>query len=143
MRQVKNPSSYCVDGKPAGSDAQKAVLADLAKRFAQFRKEHRRHTRVPQELREAVLAVVGKVPPGDLYRACGVSFRQVMTWKAAKARSSEAPDVRVFSVVDDKGSAQPHSTGITSAPELELRFGPWTVSVQLTGDATGGAACCR
>ena len=54
-------------------------------------------------------------------------------------------EVQVFSVVDDKTSALPDSTVNASAPELELRFGPWAVSVRLVGDVPGarGAACCR
>jgi hypothetical protein len=120
-------------------------LSELEARFARFRKEHRRGTRIPIELRKAVLAAVRQVPPDDIYRACGVSFRQVMTWKGARAQRAAEPDVRVFTVVDEEAVAFPEPEVSAFASGLELRFGPWSVSVRLVDDAPEGrgAACCR
>ena len=61
----------------AGTDAS-SRLARLGRRFAEFRSEHARGTRLPDDLREAALALLGEVAPDALYRSCGVSFRQVM-----------------------------------------------------------------
>lgn len=113
------------------------MLAELADRFARFRREHARGTRVPGELRAAALAALEKgVAAGDLYRACGVSWGQVAAWKAgahagpAKRDGAETADVRVFSVVDDQPEDLPAATA-AGAHDLVLRFGPWSVSVRL------------
>lgn len=116
----------------AGEHAQ---LVALGKQFARFRKEHPRGTRVPDELRSAALALLRDVAPADVYRTCGISFGQVMAWKEAQARSPVVPDVRVFSVVDDEPPPRrsTKATESAAAPELELRLGPWSVSVRLVG----------
>jgi hypothetical protein len=86
-------------------------------------------------MRAAVLALLREVAPGAVYRTCGISLGQVLAWKA---RSAKAPDVRVFSVVEEEGEkAVPRlaagATASAAAPELELRLGPWSVSVRLAG----------
>jgi len=125
--------------RPRSSETSSA-LADLQRRFAQFRREQPRGTRVPDDLRAAALvAEVKGVSPGAIHRSCGVSWSQLMAWKGAR-RSAPAqrarrgakstPDVRVFSVVDD-----PIDRGaptVSADNELELRLGPWSVSVRLT-----------
>lgn len=127
-------------------------LAQLGKRFARFRMEHPRGARYPDDLREAALALLRKVEPDALYRACGVSFRQVMGWKAArrgapaKALDAEPAEVRVFSVADDEPVVrlEPGPTEWAAEPEFELRVGPWSVSVRLASrrPAGRGPACC-
>jgi hypothetical protein len=108
-------------------------LVELGKRFARFRKEHPRGARIPDDLRAAALDRLREVAPADLYRACGLSFGQVMAWK--EARSPEPRDVRVFSVVDEEPVPRlaPRATASAAAPALELRVGPWSVSVRLAG----------
>lgn len=110
-------------------------LVALGKRFARFRKEHPRGTRVPDDLRAAALAVLREVAPADVYRTCGITFGQVMAWKEAEARSPTVSDVRVFSVVDEEPALRlaPKATESAAAPALELRLGPWSVSVRLVG----------
>lgn len=119
-------------------------LAELAGRFARFRREQPRGARVPAELRAAVVAALGQgVRPGELQRACGVTWSQVMTWQARRAGDQGASGsagptkVRVFSVVDEPRvpSQPPESTG---GGALELRLGPWTVSVRLAGPGSQG-----
>ena len=123
----------------AGGD-EPGELVELGTRFARFRKEHRRGTRIPDELRLAALALLRKVAPTDLYRACGISFGQVMAWKEAKARRPEGPAARVFSVVDEAPVPRlaPRATTSAAAPALELRLGPWSVRVRLTAPAGRG-----
>jgi hypothetical protein len=130
-------------GRSQGEAEGASALAQLEKRFAQFRSKHPRGTRYPDELRQAVLGLLGEVAPDALYRACGVSFRQVMAWRAAlsaspaKEAETEATKVRVFSVVDEQPAPgiEPQAAG----PELELQVGPWSVSVRLTWR---GGTCC-
>jgi hypothetical protein len=120
------------------------ALTRLEKRFAQFRTEHPRGTRYPEELRQAALGLLGEVAPDVVYRACGVSFRQVMAWRGAgrperaEELETETGEVRVFSVVAPPPvpGAEPQAAG----PELELQIGPRSVSVRLTWR---GGACCR
>jgi len=115
-----------------------AELVALGKRFARFRNEHPRGTRVPDELRVAALALLGKVAPADLYHTCGITFGQVMAWKEALARRTMAPDVRVFSVVDEEPASPQAPKASAAAPVLELRFGPWSLSVRMEGAAGRG-----
>jgi hypothetical protein len=127
-----------------------SALAELGKRFARFRSEHRRGVRYPDELREGALRLLGEVAPEALYRTCGISFRQVMAWKAAcrlgpaKAREAEPAEVRVFSVVDEEPvlRLEPEPTVRDAEAVLDLRIGPWSVSVRLAdrGPALRGGA---
>lgn len=107
-------------------------LPELEARFARFRRTHERGARVPQDLREAALASLeGGVSAGQLRRGCGVSWAQLESWKASRsaARPGEGQDpaVRVLSIVDDDGDAPSRGAG---AGALELRFGPWSVTVR-------------
>jgi len=128
------------------------ALARLGRRFARFRSERSRGTRYPDKLRRAALALLAEVEPDALYRTCGVSFRQVMAWKeatATRAVASAPPKARVFTVVDRESEARGASSAelpTVHAAEtgVELRLGPWTVSVRLTGrtSAERGRPCC-
>ena len=120
-------------------------LAELAGRFAQFRREQPRGARVPAELRAAVLAAVGQgVRPGELQRACGVTWSQVMTWQARRpgdrraSVSAEPTKVRVFSVVDEPREDAAEAPESMGGRGLELRLGPWRVSVRLAGAGPQG-----
>lgn len=129
-------------GSPPGQGP--SALVELGGRFARFRQEHPRGSRVPGDLRAAALAALRSgVAPGDLYRACGVSWSQVIAWKAGgrsaspKRRSAEATDVRVFSVLDEQ-PVDPRESTISAGHALELRLGPWSVSVRLVDPAPTG-----
>ena len=126
-------------GSRVGGD-EPSALVKLGERFARFRKEHPRGARIPDDLRAAALALLRKVAPAGVYRACGISFGQVMAWKEAEARSPTVPDLRVFSVVDEESALRlaPKATESAAAPALELRLGPWSVSVRLLGPGPSG-----
>jgi hypothetical protein len=120
-------------------------LAELAGRFARFRREQPRGARVPAELRAAVVAALGQgVRPGELQRACGVTWSQVMTWQARRAGDQGASGsagptkVRVFSVVDEPREDLAEPPESTGGGALELRLGAWTVSVRLVGAGPQG-----
>lgn len=126
-------------GSP-GSSETSSPLAELERRFGEFRRDHPRGARVPVDLKEATLTVLAKgVAPGAISRTCGVSWSQLMAWKGARRsaptrrasrRAKSTPDVRVFSVVDepvDRGAP-----AMATDTALELRLGPWSVSVRLT-----------
>lgn len=120
------------------------MLAELAGRYSRFRQEHPRGARVPGELRAATLAALDAgVSTSELYKSCGVSWSQVAAWQGRSSTASQAAmkedeptDVRVFSVVDapalDGGEAK---LATDSEAELELRLGPWSVTVRRTKGA--------
>jgi hypothetical protein len=116
-----------------------STLVQLGRQFARFRSECRRGARYPDELREGAVRLLGEVAPEALYRTCGISFRQVMAWKAArrlgpaKTPKAEPAEVRVFSVVDEEPVVrlEPEAAGRAGEAVLELRVGPWSVSVRL------------
>jgi hypothetical protein len=117
-----------------------SLLADLERRFAQFRREQPRGARVPQELRGAALAALMRgVSAGAIERTCGVSWSQLRAWQGARRSvpsqragggAKSTPNVRVFSVVDEPVDRA--APAASAGDELELRLGPWTVSVRLT-----------
>lgn len=115
-------------------------LADLSARFARFRREHSRGARVPGDLREAVLAALRYgVAAGEIYRACGITWGQVVAWKAASAApprmaaEPEIPAVRVFEVIDE-----PRHEATSAGYDLEVRVGPWSLKVRLADDGLVG-----
>ena len=127
-------------GRRRSAEGRWSGLAELAGRFARFRREQARGARVPEELRAAVVAALGQgVAPSELQRACGVTWSQVMTWQARRpgdrraSGSAEPTKVRVFSVVDEPGEDPAEAPESMGERGLELRLGPWTVSVRLAG----------
>ena len=121
-----------------------SALAEITERFARFRQEHPKGTRVPGDLRAAALAALREgATTGELHRACGVTWSQIVAWRAvhgtppAKRRRTAAEDVRVFSVVDEQPVRQLEPT-FSAGQELVLRLGPWSVSVRLAEPAPAG-----
>lgn len=121
------------------------TVDELRQRFAVFRRENPRNTRIPGDLRAAVIAAMRRgVTATRLRRTCDLSASQLARWRAA-ARGPErsilkAQRTRVFSVV---GEAPPRPRELPACPKghgLELRLGPWSVSVRLAElpDATRG-----
>jgi hypothetical protein len=135
VSRARESAGRHVGGRRPQVAVEASALVELGKRFARFREEYPRGRRIPDDLRAAALELLREVAPADLYRACGLSFGQVMAWKEAEARSPEPPDVRVFSVVDGEPVPRlaPRATASAAAPALELRVGPWSVSVRLAG----------
>lgn len=116
------------------------ALAELEEGFAQFRAQVPSGTRIPEALRALVVAALeAGVSMTSLRRRCGLTREQVIAWQrsargGAVRRSRAKPEVRVFDVADDPrpASGQPDGPG---AQPLELRFGPWSISVRLVGQA--------
>ena len=140
--------------RPSRAVTQASRLSELANAFLRFRRRHPRGSRVPKDLRAAVLdALRNGVAPGAVYRSCGISWGQVNAWKASEVaavsmtggslnrekepaptrrgprRRVVSKDVRVFNVADVPAPA------VAFESELELRLGPWSVSVRLAPDA--------
>jgi hypothetical protein len=114
----------------------------LHERFARFRAERGRGARVPAELRAAALAALRRGASQGAVQSCGISRSQLDAWKRRAARDvadmgrAGPEDVRVFSVVDE---ARPVAGRARAAePVLELRAGPWAVTVRLAVEPLGG-----
>ncbi len=142
MQRERQPGPNRSRGRRRSAEGRSvaSALAELESRFARFRRKQPRGARVPEELRVAVLAVVSQgVKSGELHRACGVTWNQVMIWKARRSDdqrasgSAEPTQVRVFSVVDEPRVEPPEVPESMGESGLELRLGPWTVSVRLAG----------
>ncbi len=124
------------------SDEVSAALNALTKLFARFRARHQRCARVPADLRAAALAVLREgVTEGALRRACRISCSQLDAWirrapNRSRPGSSPADAVRVFSVVDDARPGGPQA--VAAEQTLELRAGPWSVTVRFAGSEPGG-----
>lgn len=123
---------------------RREVLAELRESFGRFRVERPRGSRVPEVLRRAVVAALGAgVGAADIRRVCGVTEAQVEHWRAWQGRDSIKPGaptrraVREFKVVAEPG-AKPNGASVPGEPELELRLGPWAVSVRLIATAGTG-----
>lgn len=112
------------------------TVDELTTRFATFRRDNPRNTRIPDDLRATVVAAMRRgVTATRLRRACGLSTSQLAQWRAnargpahATLRSQHA---RVFSVVGEAHPRSPEPTAPSPAHDLELRLGPWSVSVRL------------
>ncbi len=140
-RSGRRGSSRSVDGS--------SVLAELAGRYARFRREHPRGARIPSDLRASTLAALEKgVAASELYRSCGVSWSQVVTWQLGHRSSAdqaakgdvEPAVVRAFSVADGHDGGAPV---LSVSHELELRLGCWSITVRLAeSDRTEGDGAC-
>jgi hypothetical protein len=119
----------------AGSSTEPdAILAELAERFAAFRRTNQRFTRVPRDLRAAVASAMRSgVAPAQLRRTCGLSTSQLERWRdkpsAGAPSQVEKECARIFSVVDDVPPQAGNTTDATADEALELRIGPWSVRV--------------
>ena len=137
-RETPPPYDLLPSSRGAGRREALAVSQELKRRFARFRRENPRNTRVPDDLRAAVLAAIGRgVTPGLLRRTCGLSTGQLTRWRkssralaASSAPSREEP-ARVFSLIGAATTRPPEVPPHPPADGLELRLGPWSVCVRL------------
>jgi hypothetical protein len=118
------------------------AIGDLTKRFAAFRRENPRHTRIPGGLRAAVLAAMQRgVTPTRLRRTCGLSKKQLTCWQGSSwvrtPSFARVEPARVFSVVGETPLPRAAAAAVAGAEELELRLGRWSVSVRLAEERAG------
>lgn len=134
-------------GRRGQSGQGRAELADLGRRFAEFRDKHPGGVRIPRELRAAVMAAVEQgAGMGELLRVCKLSWSQVRSWqRSGREASAEQVEesVRIFSVEDETRVSGGVAADSGQGQELELRLGPWSVSVRLAEPTGRGRACSR
>jgi hypothetical protein len=114
-------------------------LAEVARRFAQFRSRRSRGARVPDELRAAALAALERgVRPAELERYCGVRWSQLVAWRVGRRaapvgpRAKKVPEVRAFAVIDEEATSRPPPVSRPAEEELELKLGPWSLTLRLS-----------
>ncbi len=120
------------------------VPAELWFRFMKFRHTSAAGTRIPEELRQAVVnAIDGGVPMDELGRALGITASQVAEWRrrgvggGTESRNKAAgAEVRIFKVADERmepEGASVNGDGLRLGDDgepLELRLGGWSVIIR-------------
>ena len=100
----------------------------LAAAFSAFRRAHGPGRRIPMGLRRQYLAALDAGgSAGAIGRACGVSWTQTRSWRAAAGASGAVTTApQVLSVVD-----RPAASACSSSPDggLELRVGFWRINI--------------
>lgn len=138
MEMLPQPLADGGHNKRVGASA----VAELKERFAVFHRENPPSTRIPADLRAAVVEAIQRgVAPTRLRRSCGLSTGQLTRWRAVargtKGSGAGASRPRVFSVVDTPARAS--AAAVAGPPEeLELRLGRWSVSVRLARHPDAG-----
>lgn len=121
-----------------GDSRPDEVLEDVRQRFAAFRRTYEPRTRIPNELRRAVLAALKQgVSMSALRGTCGLSARQVEDWHldlpgTVPGGGSVAEPARVFAVADDSpaDNREPRERSMNTDGRLELRVGAWAITVR-------------
>lgn len=113
------------------------VLERLRRRFADFRRKHPAQTRVPEELRAAVLAAMRQgVTQTEVQRACKLTSRQLGMWQRSQGiglvgRKRKAQQkAKIFSVTEDISREAAQARSESTRAQLELRVGDWSVSIR-------------
>lgn len=123
--------------------AEPALIADLAERFAAFRRTHPRFARIPRDLRAEAVAALGQgASPSQLCTACGVSGSQLALWRQASGGRAPSATVdlgaRIFAVAEETPAPGATDPAPSATDALELRLGPWSVSVRLVAQQPAG-----
>jgi hypothetical protein len=99
----------------------------LAAAFSAFRRAHGPGRRIPMGLRRQYLAALDAGGSASaIGRACGVSWTQTRSWRAAAGAGGAVTTApQVLSVVD-----RPAASACSSSPDggLELRVGFWRIN---------------
>jgi hypothetical protein len=115
-------------------------LGRLSRRFATFRRKNQPGTRIPDPLRNAIVAALREgATRSAVQETCGVSWAQIDRWVAScKPPRSQRPirAPRVFSVVDDTPS---HQSADRAEDLLELRLGGWSICIRPVGSQQSGS----
>jgi hypothetical protein len=143
MRVDRRPSPHRWRGQAApaqhrGGQAGDEVPADLCRRFADFRRTSKARTRVPNDLRHAVLDALDQgVSMLAVRRDLGLTAEQVAGWPRCALGGpveiegeSGIEDSRVFTVADGPAVEKPGPTRSDADEALELRLGAWSIVVR-------------
>lgn len=140
--QSDRPHSQATPRRSRGRQGSGAgVPVDLRQRFARFRRANTARSRIPEDLRQAVLLAIRQgVAISALQRELGVTAKQVDVWRQsangtalADAPSSTLERARVFELAE-RPDGDEHAGGQRgdAGEMLELRLGAWSVTVRLS-----------
>jgi hypothetical protein len=110
-------------------------LGHLRQSFAQFRREHRAGTRIPQALRDGALQALGLgAPEREVLRACCISSSQFELWRRRQRACAQGLELggrnaRVFPVVDDVPGVAVDRVSDHESRDVQLRIGGWAISI--------------
>ena len=110
------------------SVASSERIDQLAAAFSAFRRTHGPGRQIPLGLRRRYLAALDAGGSASaIGRACGVSWTQTKTWRAAAGASSVVTTApQVLSVIDRQA---PPACSSPSEEDIELRVGSWRISI--------------
>lgn len=118
------------------SRGDKQRTEELRRGFAKFRRTRKPGARIPNALREAVLAALESgEAEGEVRRVCGVTSTQLAQWghrKRSSAKQGSLGDhkARVFSVVDEMPEMKVERRSGGSEATVELRLGGWEICLR-------------
>jgi hypothetical protein len=114
-------------------ESRDGVPADLRQRFVRFRRANAPGTRIPADLRRAVLhAVQQGTSIRTLQRELGLTARQLGIWRRSISPASSREVARVFEVADSPVVHKDATSSDGGEGALELRLGPWSVLIRPT-----------
>lgn len=145
MRSETAPTAIPEPGGPApilerrrASPETGGFPVGLRKRFSQFRRENVGGTRIPDELRQAVLeALEGGASISTLRRELGLTASQVADWKRHRPATPAKPvppapvqPARVFGLTQASCNGEQASVPGGGPESLELRLGAWSIVIR-------------
>ena len=115
------------------------VPADLRRRFVRFRQASAPRTRIPDDLRQAVLLALGQGVSMAALREVGLTPQQVEYWRrSAVARPVQVEPAkgregaRVFEIADTPRVDERAAVWAAAGDALELRLGAWLIVIRST-----------
>jgi hypothetical protein len=112
-------------------------IEELKRKFAEFRREHRNRTRIPEALRDAALATIQRgISADEVRRACRISAGQLIRWIECQRALGQSPGekeverARVFPVVEEHVGDAALQGGAPELSELHLRVGGWEICIR-------------
>ena len=133
MRSPPPPGATRRRGQYVRANAAPSIK-QLGRRFTKFRRDHPSQTRIPEALRDAVLAAVRQGVTAAELRRCGLSPNQLEYWQKNEPERETPVDLpvqepQIFSVVDDEPRPTAKSAEPTREQQLELRLNGWSICI--------------
>ena len=121
-----------MSGKAKGSQD---VLDQVRLSFEEFRRANKPRTRIPDDLRRAVVdALAQGVSMSALRRTCALGSKQIADWQLRPRNVHQGDSCepsRVFEVADE--ARAPEQSGIDGqrcTDALEVRLGGWAITIR-------------
>lgn len=125
---------------PAAASAEISTLRDLEAQFIAFHKAHAPGTRIPGDLRRAVVGAIDSgLRPAQVRKACRLSSGQLLDWRRALAAAPTVLTVTDDGVPPAPGEeSSPHSADPRSSFNFQFQVEGWVVGLSLDRVRCGG-----